>query len=239
MKTLSHRTSVSIPLQLIAQRTVAASSSFLLFISMIVDLLIYYLSLYFQIVRGTIASESGIRNILFLVTMLLTPFGSGTLTSAIGYYVICMWLGAALVTVGPGLLIILLVDSPNDILSGYKFIVGLGLEMCTQIPFNAVYYILPKEQPVIGSALVSFYNSLGPILGTNNGQAIFANASVKRLKLVQGVDAAAVIMAGPTNLATAGGLPVLREAFNDALLRAFILAIVSAKLCFCCSVGIE
>ena len=206
---------------------------------MIVGLLIYYLPLYFQTVQGTTARESGIRNLPFLVTMLLTPLGSGALISAIGYYVPFMWLGAALATVGSGLLITLRVESPNGILSGYQFVVGLGLGMCTQIPFNAVQYILPRERMVMGSALVSFCNSLGPILGTNVGQAIFANAFVKRLEQVPGVDAAAVIMAGPTNLAAAGGLPVLREAFNYALTRAFILAIVSGTLAFCCSLGME
>lgn len=206
---------------------------------MIVGLLIYYLPLYFQTVQGITARESGIRNLPFLVTMLLTPIISGALISTIGYYVPFMWLGAILATVGSALLTTLRVDTSDGVLSVYQFIAGFGLGICTQIPFNAVQYILPKEQMVMGSALVSFCNSLGPILGTNIGQAIFANVFLKRCEQVPDVDAAAVIRAGPTNLAAAGVVPEVREAFNYALTRAFILAVVSGGLAFCCSLGME
>ena len=222
----------TIALQLVTQRTVAASSSFLLFISIIVGLLIYYLPLYFQTVQGTTARESGIRNLPFLVTMLLTPILSGALISLTGYYVPFMWLGAALATIGSGLLTTLHPHSPNSVLSGYQF-------LCTQIPFNAVQYILPKEQMIMGSALVSFCNSLGPILGTNIEQAVFANTFLRRLKGVPGVDATAVLRAGLTAPQAAGALPVVKQAFNDALTKAFILAVISGGLAFCCSLGME
>jgi len=137
---------------------------------MIVGLLIYYLPLYFQTVQGITARESGIRNLPFLVTMLLTPIISGALISTIGYYVPFMWLRAILATVGSALLTTLRVNTSDGVLSVYQFIAGFGLGICTQIPFNAVQYILPKEQMVMGSALVSFCNSLGPILGTPSGR---------------------------------------------------------------------
>ena len=206
---------------------------------MIVGLLIYYLPLYFQTVQGSTARESGIRNLPFLVTMLLTPILSGALISLIGYYVPFMWLGAALATVGSGLLTTLQPHSPNSVLSGYQALAGLGLGLYTQISFNAVQYVLPKEQMVMGSALVSFCNSLGPILSTNIGQAIFANAFMWRLKGVPDVDAKAVLRAGLTDPQAADALPVVRQAFNHALTRAFIAAIVSGVLAFCCSLGME
>lgn len=150
-----------------------------------------------------------------------------------------MSLGAVLATVGSGLLFTLRVDSPNGTLSAFQFIVGLGLGLCTQIPFHAVQYILPKEHLAMGSAIVSFCNSLGPILGTNIGQAIFSNLLIRRLDQVPGVDAAAVIMAGSTNLGAVGTSPAVREAFNYALTRAFILAVVSGGLAFACSMAME
>lgn len=171
--------------------------------------------------------------------MLFSPIVSGALISIIGYYVPFMWLGAALATVGSGLLFTLRVNSSSGILSAFQLITGLGLGICTQIPFNAVQYMLPKEDVTMGSALVSFCNSLGPILGTNVGQAIFSNLFVRRLDNVPGVDAAAMIMSGPTNLAAAGSSPVVREAFNYALTRAFVLAVVSGGLAFASSLAME
>ncbi|MCJ1404090.1 hypothetical protein MMC11_007315 [Xylographa trunciseda] len=232
----------SIPLRLASQRTVAASSSFLLFISMIVGLLIYYLPFYFQAVLGTDAHESGIRNLPFLVTMLFSPMLSGGLITMFGFYVPFMWLGAILATVGSGLLLTLQVDSTASVLAGYQFLTGFGLGLCTQISFNAVQYILPRDQMIMGSALVSFCNSLGPILGITIGQAIFANSFVKQLQQVPGIDAAAVVRAGPTNLGAAVSLsvlPMVREAFNYALTRAFILAVVAGGLAFLCSLAME
>lgn len=62
-----------------------------------------------------------------------------------------MWLGATLATVGSGLLFTLKTDSSRGAVAGYQFIVGFGLGMCNQIPFNAVQYILPPSQMVMGS----------------------------------------------------------------------------------------
>ena len=184
-------------------------------------------------------------NLPFLVTMLFAPIVSGALISTLGYYVPLMWLGAALATLGSGLLLTLRVNSSHGTLSAFQFITGLGLGICTQIPFTAVQYILPREHMAMGSALVSFCNSLGPILGTNIGQAIFSNVLMRRLDRVLGVDAAAVIKAGPmadlasTAAASGSNSSAVREAFNHALTRAFVLAVVSGVLAFACSMAME
>ena len=114
--------------------------------------------------------------------------------------------------------------------------------MCNQIPFNAVQYIVPPSQMVLGSAIVSFCNSLGPILGTSIGQAIFTSLYVRRLELLPGVDGAAVVRAGATNLAAMvpeALLPAVREAYDYALTRAFVLAIACSSVGFACSLMME
>jgi len=171
--------------------------------------------------------------------MLFAPILSGALISIIGYYVPIMCLGAALATIGSGLLFTLRVDSPNRALYAYQFLAGFGLGICTQIPFTAVQYMLPEEQMVMGTALVSFCNSLGPILGTNIGQTILANTFIRRLKQVPDVDAAAVIRAGAANLGGVGSSFPIKEAFNYALTRAFVLAVASGGLAFCSSLAME
>lgn len=203
-------------------------------------LLIYYLPLYFQLVKGSSARASGIQNLPFLVTMLFSPIATGALVSTFGFYVPFMWLGAILVTLGSGLLSTLRVDSTGGIVSAFQFITGLGLGLCTQIPFNAVQYVLPQNQMAMGSAIVSFCNSLGPILGTNVGQAIFSNLFLKRLEGVPDIDAKAIILAGPTtDLASIGNSATVMEAFNYSLTRIFVLAIASGTLAFASSLAME
>ena len=114
--------------------------------------------------------------------------------------------------------------------------------MCNQIPFNAVQYIVPPGQMVMGSAIVSFCNSLGPILGTSIGQAIFASLYVRRLELLPGVNGAAVVRAGATNLAAIvpeSTLPAFREAYKYALTKAFVLEIACSGSGFACSLMME
>ena len=214
---------------------------------MVIGLLIYHLPFYFQAVLGVSARESGVRNLPFLITLLFSPMASGAIVSWSGFYVPFMWLGAALATISSGLLFTLKTDSSRGAVAGYQFIVGFGLRICNQIPFNVVQYILPPGQMVMGSAIVSFCNSLGPILGTSIGQAIFASLYVRRLELLPGVDGAAVVgaavvRAGATNLAAmvpASTLPAVREAYNYALTRAFVLAIACSGSGFACSLMTE
>ena len=231
-----------IPLKIMTQRTVAASSFFLLFMSMVVGLLIYYIPFYFQAVLGTNAEESGIRNLPFLITLLFSPIASGISINLVGRYVPFMWLGAIISTIGSGLLVTIKVDSSRGALAAYQFLAGFGIGMCNQLSFTAVQYILPPDQIIMGSALVSFCNSLGPTLGTSIGQAIFATSFTRRLRLVPGVDGTEVIRAGATNLKAVlqpNVLPIVREAYNYALTRAFVLAIVCSATAFCCSLAME
>ncbi|KAL8953178.1 MAG: hypothetical protein Q9222_000951 [Ikaeria aurantiellina] len=211
---LRRQDKASIPLWLARQRTVAA-------------------------VRGLSARASGVHNLPFLATMLFSPIVSGALISVVGYYVPFMWLGAILASVGSGLLYTVREDSGSGLLSTYQLITGLGLGICTQIPFTAVQHMLRPEHLTMGSALVSFCNSLGPILGTNVGQAIFSNVLVKRLEGAPNIDAKAIVMGRLTNVGEAGTPAAVREAINFALTRTYILAIVGGVLAFGCSTAME
>ena len=205
---------------------------------MIVGTLIYYLPLYFQAVKGTDATSSGIHNLPFLVTLLFAPMLSGALITAFGYYVPFMYVGSILATIGSGLLYTLQPDSSSSVLAGYQFLAGFGLGICNQIPFSAVQYILPADQMVLGSTLVSFCNSLGPVLGTNIAQAIFANIFVRRLDSEPNIDVAVVVKAPPTNLGSSAS-PAVRDAFNEALTKSFLLPVACGGMAFLCSLTME
>ncbi|KAI4212222.1 MAG: hypothetical protein LQ351_005092 [Letrouitia transgressa] len=232
----------SIPWRIISQRTVAASSGFILFIQAIVGVLIYYLPFYFQAVRGTNAQDSGVRNLPFLVTLLFAPMVSGALISYFGPYVPFMWFGAVFATIGSSLLFTLTPHTRHQAVNAYQIIAGLGLGSCNQIPFSATQYKLPEEKLIMGSTMVSFCVSLGPVLGTNMAQAIFAGLLVEQLEGLPGVDAVSVIRAGPTAIdqkVPSESRIAVRQVFNYALTRAFIPLIVYGSLAICCSLAME
>ncbi|KAJ8071259.1 hypothetical protein OCU04_001594 [Sclerotinia nivalis] len=80
-----------IPFRIAAQRTVAASCLFTVFVNMAIDTHIYYLPIHFQAVRGTTAEQSGIRMLTYLCSNILTTVVSGAGVSRFGYYVPFMW----------------------------------------------------------------------------------------------------------------------------------------------------
>ena len=192
----------SIPFGLITNHTVATNSSFLLFIQMIVGILIYYLPFYFQVVHGTNAWDLVVQNLPFLITLLFAPMLSGTILIFVGVYIPFMWFGACTATIGSGLLFTLHRGSGQSAVAGYQFMAGLGLGSCNQLPYSAIQHKLPPSLLVMSSTIVSFCNSLGPVLGTNIAQAIFTSSLQRHLRSIPQIDPIAIIHGGPTNIGT-------------------------------------
>lgn len=120
---------------------------------------IFYLPFYFQAVKGTTAEGSGIRSIPYLVSITLASIVVGGLITAFGWYTPFMWFGAAIFTVGAGMLQTLKVDSSAGRWIGYQILAGVGAGAGVQIPFVAVQVVLGAKDMPTGStshALLSF-----------------------------------------------------------------------------------
>ena len=232
----------AIPYRILAQRTVSASAAFMLLIAMVIGVCIYYLPFYFQAVLAKSAQASGTANLPFLATLMFSPLISGALISWLGYYVPFMYFGASLATIGSALLTTFSVTTPTASKIVFQLLVGLGAGISHQIPYTAVQFSLSAAELVQGSALVSFTNSLGTILGIVGAQAIFSSELLSHLGGVPGIDAAHVFLAGPTNVATAVPaefVNIVRQAYGTALQRTFICPAVLGGLCLLCCLGME
>lgn len=142
----------TIPPHILTQRTIAASATFTTFLAMGLYAHIYYLPFYFQAVKGTTAEGSGIRTIPYLVSTTLASIVVGGSITAFGWYTPFMWLGAALFTVGAGLLYSLQVSSYAGKWIGYQLLTGIGAGASVQIPFIAVQVVLSAKDMPTGSA---------------------------------------------------------------------------------------
>lgn len=96
--------SAIIPVALISQRTVAICCLFQALLQMALMAQAYHVPIYFQAVKRMSAQDSGIRTLIFRVTIALANVAVGVLVSAHGIYVPFMWLGAAILVIGSGLL---------------------------------------------------------------------------------------------------------------------------------------
>ena len=190
----------TIPLRVLGQQTVAAGCCFTCFLNMAIDTHIYYLPFYFQAVKGRSASNSGVRILPYLATMIVTAVCSGASISALGHYVPFMWLGAALLTVGSALLHRLNINSGADQWVGFQLLSGIGFGMAFQIPYSSLHVVLSDEDIATGNALVVFFQALGGALAVSIGQNVLSSSLLRQLELTPQLDAGRIATTGATNI---------------------------------------
>ncbi|KAL9582991.1 MAG: hypothetical protein Q9212_002972 [Teloschistes hypoglaucus] len=211
-----------IPLRLLTQRTLAFSCIFVAAVNMAIDTHIYYLPFYFQAVKNTSAQGSGTRLLPYLISVFTTAFATGVLITTFGYYVPLMWLGAALLTVGCGLIQTLDVQSPEAHWFGYQVLTAIGFGMAFQIPYTAAQVVLPAEDLAMGNALIVFFQALGGALAISIGQNVLSSSLHRELARVPQVDPRQVITEGATRIGSSVPpelMDTVRAAYSVALSR--------------------
>ena len=229
----------------------AFSCLYIALVNMAIDTHIYYLPFYFQAVKSTSASTSGVRLLPYLISVFTTALVSGTLITTLGPYVPFMTFGALILTAGCALIQTLQLHSTEAQWFGYEVLTGIGFGTAFQIPYTAVQVVLSDSDLPIGNALIVFFQALGGALAVSIGQNVLSNTLLKQLQRIPQIDPAAVIKAGATGLssssvvAAAGEgdspavLELVRKAYGVALQRTYVLPIVAAGVAFCCSLGME
>jgi MFS family permease len=174
--------------------------------------------------------------------LMLAPLLSGAAISLTGHYVPLMYIGGILAATGAGLITTFTATTSFAAVIGFQVMAGLGGGLCHQIPYTSILHVLPPRDLVAGSALCSFLNSLGSILGIVISQTVFANLLQRNLGEVPGADTHGIIEAGPTKIDTVVGpadVGAVRDAYGGALREAFFLPAVAAALCCVCATAME
>jgi hypothetical protein len=233
----------TIPPRILNQRTVRAGCAFTAFLSMGLYSHVFYLPFYFQAIKGTSAEGSGIRTIPYLVSITLASIVVGGSITKFGWYAPFMWFGAAVFTVGAGMLYTLEVDSYAGKWIGYQLLAGIGAGSAIQIPFISVQVVLSARDMPTGNALTIFFNSLGGAVSISIAQNIFSNTLVQDLsKAVPSELVGAIVSAGATGVRTVTPgnlLPMVLQAYNNAVTRAFILPIATGGVALIAALTIE
>ncbi|KAJ9602487.1 hypothetical protein H2200_013030 [Cladophialophora chaetospira] len=169
----------TIPPRLLKQRTLMAACAFVFFFGAGVFILMYYLPLYLQSVKGSSPTKSGIQILPFMLSTVLTSIIGGILVTIIGYYTPLLIGAAALMTIGYGLITTWTIDSPLREWFGYQLPAGLGAGFGFNLPLVAVQTALPMADIPQGTVLLMFCQSLGGALFIAVGQSVFSNGLVK------------------------------------------------------------
>ncbi|KAB8271009.1 major facilitator superfamily domain-containing protein [Aspergillus minisclerotigenes] len=199
-------------------------------------LLLYYIPIWLQAVKGASAIKSGIMNLPMLLGSVIFSLLGGTLTSIIGYYMPFAYLTVILMSIGSGLLSTLQVDSGHAQWIGYQFLVGAGVGSGLQTAFAAPQCVLPLEDIPIGTAVVIFTENLSAAVFVSVAQNVFSNQLRTNLATyVPEADASTVLSGGATdikNLVPQELYEAVLLAYNKALDQTFYVGVALS----CCAV---
>lgn len=193
--------------RLMKQKTIAFLSAFQFFGSGTFMILLYYLPIYFQVVSGVSAAQSGVRNIPYILGIALFTIVSGGTVTATGHYLPLIVVGSVLATIGSGLIYTLDVGSSSSHWIGYQALSGIGSGLGIQIGVIVCQAIVPAVEVSSVTAIILFWQTLAGAIFVSVAQSLFTNKLVQSLpREVPGINPQLVIATGATEL---------RDVFND------------------------
>jgi hypothetical protein len=235
--------SATIPPSIMKKRSMAAAAWFAFTLGSAFLLLIYYLPIWFQAVKGASAVKSGIMNLPMILTLVLVSILSGIGVTTIGYYAPLMIVSSVFVAIGVGLMYTFHPDTGHAMWIGYQAITGIGIGFGMQQPLIAVQTVLDISQVPIGTSVIIFVQTLGGALFVSVGQNVFSNKLVQGLaEFVPTLDPSIVLTTGATSIQQTIAkqyLPGVTLAYNNALTQAFLVACIMSALTLIGSATIE
>ncbi|CRG89875.1 Putative HC-toxin efflux carrier TOXA [Talaromyces islandicus] len=223
----------TVPPRVVKHRSVLGAMWFALFNNAGMMVMIYYLPIWFQAIKGVDAIRSGIMLLPTILATVVGSISSGFIISKIGYYAPFFIFSAILMPVGAGLLTTLNTDTGAGKWIGYQILFGLGVGFGNQQPLNVVQTVLDRPDIAVGSAVVVFLRFLGSSIALPIAQSVFLNHLIANLANLPSINPEDVVKGGVTDLrhlVTPNQLPVLLRDYNDAIINVFYIVVATSSL---------
>ncbi|MFQ1000444.1 MDR family MFS transporter [Modestobacter sp. SSW1-42] len=219
-----------IPLDIFRNRTVTLTvvASALVGIAMFGGTV--FLSQYFQISRGYSPTAAGLLSLPMIGGLLVSSTVAGALITKTGLWKRYLVAGAALMTVGFGLLATIGADTSMWLIGLYMAVMGVGVGMLMQNLVLAAQNDVPARQLGSATSVLSFFRSLGGTIGVSVLGAVLASRVASELSVLGGSssgEGAAVpdVATLPPEVQT-----VVQNAYGDATAELFLIATPLAAL---------
>ncbi|KAL2834567.1 major facilitator superfamily domain-containing protein [Aspergillus pseudoustus] len=218
--------------RLVKRHAIPSAVGFFFFGSYIV--VIYCLPTYFQSISGASAVGSGVRNLPFILAVSIFTLVSGILISVTGYPAPFVVGGAAVATVGCGLIYTLDIGTSSRKWIGYQVLAGVGNGLGVQVPMIMAQANAEPHDMAATTAILMCFQTIGGAFMQAAAQAAFANRLLAELpRTAPDVDPDAVIASGATELTSFGaGLGGVRIAYMRGLKVTFASACASSGVSF-------
>lgn len=220
--------SATVPPRIARQRTIAAGAFYSFTLGSSFMMVVYYLSIWFQAIKGDTAIRSGYSTLPFILSLVVASIFSGVLVNRIGYYNPSLIAGAILAPIGAGLLTLFKPDTAHPMWIGIQVLFGFGIGMGLQQTNIAAQTVLEKKDAPTGISLVFFGQGLGGTISVAIGQNILDNKLISELSNRSGVSAQDIINSGATglrNLFPPSELGHVLDVYNNALVTVFYAAL--------------
>lgn len=228
----------TVPPRIVKNRSVLGAMWFALFNNASMMVMVYYLPIWFQAIKGVDAIKSGIMLLPTILGTVIGSISSGFIISKVGYYAPFFILSAILMPVGAGLLTTLNIDTGAGEWIGYQVLFGLGVGFGNQQPLNVVQTVLDRPDVPVGSAVIVFLRFLGSSLALPIAQSVFLNHLVADLTNLSSVNPEDIVKGGVTdlrNLVRPDQLSLLLRDYNSAIINVFyIVTATSSLMVFSC-----
>ncbi|KAF1982381.1 MFS multidrug transporter [Aulographum hederae CBS 113979] len=189
-------------------------------------ILMYYLPIYFQVVSGVSAAQSGIRNLPFVLGVAISTVFSGGIISATGHYIPLVIVGTILGTVGCGMIYTFDFGTPSSAWIGYQALSGLGLGVVFQIPIIVGQGYVEASDISSVTAILIFIQTLAGAIFVSVGQSIFANVLIETAgEFAPSVDPHMIVATGATELRK-----VFSEDVVPGIIRAYMYGLKDAYI---------
>ncbi|KAI6284783.1 hypothetical protein MCOR27_002545 [Pyricularia oryzae] len=207
---------------------------------------IYYLPLYFQLIRGATAMETSLYLLPFIIFLSGFVLVNGHFMAKTGYYYPWYIFGAALNIIGGALLYTVDESTTMAKIYGYTIILGAGAGCYAQAGFPVAQVTVdPKDIPyAVGFMTVS--QMMGISIGTGMSGALFVNYAHAGLERIfpdsPAADIASAVSGVSSELLAAADAETQARAISaiaDALQNAFVPIVVGAAISFLLSLFLK
>ncbi|KAK6583081.1 hypothetical protein PZA11_004157 [Diplocarpon coronariae] len=220
--------------RLLKDRHIWVGMVFIFFLAGGFFLLLYNLPIYFQVVSGVTASDSGVRNLPLILGCTITTIISGGMISAYGVAVPWMIVGSMLSTIGAGLLYTLNTHSSSSAWIGFQALSGLGIGLALQVPIIMGQAVAKPEDLSSVTAMILFAQTIGGAFFVSAGQVALSNVLQSSiLKYATSVTPADVLKVGVTEIRShfdADVVPGIILSYLQGLKAAYAIAIACSGI---------
>lgn len=232
-----------IPPRLFKKRYIWSSMAFMFFFGGSWFVVLYYLPIYFQVVSGVSASQSGVRNLPLIISLVIATIMTGGLISVNGHYLSWLFLSGVLSTVGSGLIYTLDIGSSYGHWIGYQIVAGVGFGAGVQLPIIVGQALSEPGDITTSTALMLFSQTIGGALLVGAAGAAYTNTLLRKLPITAPtVDPQVVVNIGATQIRevfTPEQMPGIIQAEMDGVHVAFALAIACAGIAALATLGAQ